>query len=127
MRNTRLSTPAQLQCLHYGAWEPGNTLLQASVHPHTSTHSHMYGFVSIAPRLPASEHKHCKCEGGESNFSHFSDIKGRKGTKDVNVKTLRIAHGYTLGFRTAKTAIVHGNLLTYLASAGQPYTKQLNV
>ena len=23
-KNTRLSTPAQLQCSHSGAWEPGN-------------------------------------------------------------------------------------------------------
>ena len=92
-----------------------NLLLQASAHLHTSSHSHLYGFASIIPRLPASEHKQCNREDGESNFSHISGIKDWK---------MLITHGYALGFRTAKRAKVLGNLLTYLASGGQqPYIK----
>ena len=101
------------------------TLLQASVHPHTSTHS-----TVLFPSFPGSLHQNTNIVNVKVERVTFLTLvtsRVEKGSKDVNVKTLRIAHGYTLEFRTAKRAIVLGNLLTYLASVGQPYTKQLNV
>ena len=43
-KNTRLSTPAQLQCSRSGAWEPGNeakllTEWMAAVYPHSQASS----------------------------------------------------------------------------------------
>ena len=74
-----------LESGNLGAWEwDYNTLLQASAHLHTTTHSHLYGLVTIIPRLPASEHKQCNREDGERNFTHIRAIKGRKGLKGVN-------------------------------------------
>ena len=85
----------------------------------------------LFPSLPGSLHQNTNIVNVKVERVTFLTLvtsRVEKGSKDVNVKTLRIAHGYTLGFRTAKRAIVLGNLLTYLASGGQqPYTKQLNV
>ena len=42
-------------------------------------HSHLCGFAAIVQRFPASERKRWISEGGESNFSHISGVRGRKG------------------------------------------------
>ena len=99
-----------------GAWERDyNTLLQASgQHPLPLVWFCYYRFLLQNVNIAI-------VKMGRVTFVHISGIK----KKDQN---MLIAHGYTLGFRTAKRAKVLGNLLTHLASGGQqPYTKQLNV
>ena len=46
-KNTRLSTPAQLQCSHSGVWEPGN---KAS------------SVVHLIMELVISDATYCQCE-----------------------------------------------------------------